>query len=375
MISKHNVLGLIFANMHDATLPEVVHNRSFASVPYLGRYRMIDFDLSAMANSGIYRVAVITKSNYQSLMDHIGTGRPWDLSRKHQGLIILPPYALGGGIYHGRVDALSNYTDFLEHSKADYVVMADCNWVHNVDLEKVFNAHAASGADVTMVCADYEVCAANAGQIIAVRADSEGRVTGMRPGREIPAGRALVSMNMMVASHAWLMEQVARAAAAGKTLFEQEDLAPALDTIHVGCYRWDGYCDLIYDLQSYYDSQLRLISAGNMADLFRRSSPINTKVRDEAPVKYVHGCRVRDSLLADGCVIEGTVENSVIYRGVHVAAGSTVRNSIVMQDSVIEKGAQLDCVIADKHVRFGEGTETAGRPDAPLYLAKHTTVE
>lgn len=371
---KRNTLGMIFPNMHDQTMPELSADRSMGSIPFLGRYRMIDFCLSSMTNAGIQEVAVITKSNYHSLMDHIGTGRPWDLSRKHQGLVMLPPYAFHGGIYHGRIEALYNAFHYLRDTKADYVVMSDCNWIHNVDMAEVVNTHVARGADVTVVCKRFSGEPGITENSISIGADEDGRVNSIELNRRTE-GEAMLSLNIIVVSRQLLLTLVKDAVDKKLQVFERDILANKLSELDIQSYEYTGYADLIYSLQSYYDAQMKLIDREKMSKLFLRDRPVNTKVRDEAPVRYDYGSSVSNSLIADGCVIEGRVENCVLFRGVHVAEGSEVKNSVLMQDTEVGKACKLDCVITDKNVVINAGLAVKGVDGQPLYVPKGTAIK
>jgi glucose-1-phosphate adenylyltransferase len=165
----NNVLGIVFSNMKDDTIRELTEMRTMGSVPFGGRYRLIDFPLSNMTHSGISRVGVVTKSNYRSLMDHVGSGKAWGLSRKHTGLVFLPPYGSGNAIYQNRIGALSGIREYLEHNHEEFVFMTDCDTVVNMDIQKVVDAHLGKGADITIVCKHdmllgLAVCVFNTGQ-------------------------------------------------------------------------------------------------------------------------------------------------------------------------------------------------------------------
>lgn len=373
MINR-NTLGMIFANMHDQTVPELSADRSMGSIPFLGRYRLIDFCLSSMTNAGIQEVAVITKANYHSLMDHIGTGRPWDLSRKHQGLVVLPPYAFHGGIYHGRIEALYNAFHYLRDSHAAYVVMSDCNWIANFDFDDVISRHIETAADFTMVCKKMQLNPEIAKHSVIVKKTPEGRVTDIIMDRYCD-GDALVSMNAIVVSRELLLNLVAEAMSLKLELFERDILAAQKDRLKIMCYEHEGYSDPIYSLNSYYAAQLRLINSEKMGSLFLRERPINTKVRDEAPVKYMHESKVKNCLVADGCVIKGNIENSVIFRSVTIEEGCTVKNSIIMQDTEIGAGAVLDSVITDKNVKISPNLSINGFKNSPLYIPKNSVLK
>ena len=180
MSLNKKILGIIFANMHENVVPELTRQRTMGSVMFGARYRLIDFTLSNMANSGVDEVGIITKSNYQSLLDHLGSGREWDMARKNGGLHLLPPFSnLTSGMYRGRLEALYGISDFIKCSDADYVIMSDCDVVTSLDYNKVFDAHIKSGADITAVysTANLDLEAAEHSNILGI--DETGRVNNV----------------------------------------------------------------------------------------------------------------------------------------------------------------------------------------------------
>ena len=371
---EDRAMGIIFANMHDAAGGDMTKARSMASLPFGGRYRMIDFYLSGMTACGIQDIVVVTKANYRSLMDHIGAGRPWDLSRKNQGLIIAPPFSVEGGVYHGKIEAIYNNLIHLQRNKSEYVVLSDCDWVFSPDMDKLISAHIDSGADLTMVCCKYPLDAVSAKNCVTVRTSKTGRVAEMRINPDV-TGEEMVSMNMFVVSKEKLISLVSEAMSLNRYNFERDILSANLGSLDIRCYEHTGYASRIYNLQSYYRANMDLLYPEVLDSLFRTDRPVRTKIRDEAPVRYGMDSHVKNSVAADGCVIDGTVENSILFRGVTVGRGAVVRNSIIMQGSIVEAGSQLDYVIADKNVRVGQELIIKGVASYPLYIEKGRVLE
>lgn len=371
--SNANALGVIFANSYDNLVPELVAERTMGSIPFAGRYRMIDFVLSNMANAGIDNVSVIVRKNYHSLMDHLGSGREWDLTRKRGGLNIVPPFAERSvKLYSGRVDALASVLSWLQAQKERYVILSDTNVAMNFDFNKLIDAHVASGADVTMVYNRSEIPDGARNDNYTIRIDN-GRVTELLSNDYRPGVQNL-SLNLYIIERETLIQLIRDAAVRGLVYFERDILARNLNLLNVQAYEFDGYAARIADMKSYFDENMRLLEPGNVDKLFDPANPIYTKIRDDNPTRYVTGSHVESSLIADGCCIEGTVENCVLFRGVVIKKGAVVKNCVLMQDTVVESDAELSCVVTDKNVRITRGKHLSGTESFPVYVAKNHTV-
>ena len=377
--SNADALGIIFPNTYDSLIPELVSERLMASIPFAGRYRMVDFILSSMVNSGIGNVSLIVRKNYHSLMDHLGSGREWDLTRKNGGLNIVPPFAQKNiKMYTGRVEALASILEFLKTQKEKYVVMSDANIAVNFDFKKFMDAHISSGADVTVAYSEQELPTGtmNRNEIgtnmyYSFNIDN-GRVVKLDICSK-DSGVQNFSMNIYIMDRELLIEQISNAYLHGHSYFERDILAPQLDKLNVQAYKFDGYLARICALKSYFDENMKLLDEDNLDGLFSRDS-IYTKIRDDNPTRYIGDAKVKNTMAADGCVIEGEVENCVLFRGVRVAKGAKVKNCVLMQDTVVEEGASLEYIISDKNVSFTAGKELRGSDSFPVYVAKHQTV-
>ena len=371
--SNANALGVIFANSYDNLVPELVAERTMGSIPFAGRYRMIDFVLSNMANAGIDNVSVIVRKNYHSLMDHLGSGREWDLTRKRGGLNIVPPFAERSvKLYSGRVDALASVLSWLQAQKERYVILSYTNVAMNFDFNKLIDAHVASGADVTMVYNRSEIPDGARNDNYTIRIDN-GRVTELLSNDYRPGVQNL-SLNLYIIERESLIQLIRDAAVRGLVYFERDILARNLNLLNVQAYEFDGYAARIADMKSYFDENMRLLEPGNVDKLFDPANPIYTKIRDDNPTRYLEGSKVKNSLLADGCVIEGTVENSVLFRGCQIKKGAVVRNCVLMQDTVVEEGCTVEYVVSDKNVHITSGKQLTGTDSFPVFVAKGHTV-
>ena len=367
--SNANALGVIFANSYDNLVPELVAERTMASIPFAGRYRMIDFVLSNMANAGVDNVSVIVRKNYHSLMDHLGAGREWDLTRKRGGLNIVPPFAERSiKLYSGRVDALASVLNWLRDQKERYVILSDSNIAMNFDFNKLIEAHVKSGADVTMVYNRGEIPDGARTDNYTIRIDN-GRVAELLSNDYRPGVQNL-SMNLYIIERESLIQLVRDASVRGLVYFERDILAHNVNILNIHALEYTGYVAHVCDMKSYFDENLKLIDEKNLNALFPKKSPVYTKIRDDNPTRYVTGSNVSNSLLADGCVIEGTVENCVLFRGVKVKKGAVVKNCVLMQDTVVEAGVELDCVVTDKNVRITADKKLSGTKSFPVYVQK-----
>ncbi len=370
MSMNKKVLGMIFANMHENTVPELTKERTMGSVMFGGRYRLIDFTLSNMVNSGIDEVGVITKSNYQSLLDHLGSGREWDLARKKGGLHLLPPFShVTSGMYRGRLEALYGVSDFIIRSDAEYIIMSDCDVVTSMDFNPIIEQHIETGADITVVYASDVIDLEDARRSTIFGIGSDGRVNDVLINPSI-SGAANVSLNTFILSKEFLKNLILEGAAKGLYSFEEDILRARTHEYNIIGYCHKNYYKKISSMMGYYNANMDLLDSEKRGMLFPNNAPVYTKVRDNPPAKYAIGANVRNSLVADGCIIEGTVENCILFRGARVGKGSVVKNSIIMQDSIIGSKCEINCVITDKNVRISDGRMLTGSKNYPLYIGK-----
>lgn len=370
-----NSAGIIFSNIHDKSLPELTKTRTVAAIPFLCRYRLIDFALSNMVNSDIWNIGVIAHSNYHSLMEHIGSGKDFDLARRSGGVKILPPYitSFAGerGLYQTRLEALISVYPYISAIKEELVVLSDCNTVCNVDLRELISEHIAAGADITVAVSDIPAHIGS-GRGIAFRADSGGVVKDVLEGTVSQGSDTDLGLNIMVMSSELLTYLVSDAAAHGYTSFTRDILLRGLRRYSIRICRMSGYSALISSLSDYYSVSTELIRNKAARDeLFLPDKrPIYTKRRNSPPTSYKSGSHVTGSLIADGCSIRGKVEGSVLFRGVKVGENAVVRNSIIMQDSIIGDNAKLDYVICDKNVLIRDGRVLSGCDGTPFCISK-----
>lgn len=373
--------GLIFSNIHDQSITELTNRRTMASVPFGCRYRLIDFALSNMVNSDITKVGIVTHNNYQSLLDHIGTGKDWDLSRRSGGIKLLPPFItsftgpVANKLYSTRLEALMGVTDFIKRCKEDVLVLSDCDAVCNINISDVLAYHERKKADVTIVSAKKKFgdCEFRS-TVIGVESDVDGRLTAVSQFKP-KDGEVEVSTNLIVANRKFLLNLVNDAAAKGLTHFYMDVVSKNLTNDRYFVYPYHGYYNIIGSLEGYFACNMELLDPEKRRELFEVPNfPIYTKVRNSAPTKYTSNASVKNSYIADGCVIDGTVENSIIFRGVKVGKGAVIRNSIILQDTYVGSDVSLNCVITDKNVVINDGRVLSGHQTMPFFIGKGVRV-
>lgn len=372
-----DIMGIIYTGENDARLRELTLGRAVAALPVVGRYRIIDFQMSSLVNSGARNVGVITQRNYHSLMDHLGSGKEWNLHSKKDGLFILPPFLTRDnvGVYEGMLDALRSNLGYLRRSRQEFAVIMDSHVIYNVDFEKMCEQHADTGADITVLYQPADREKAQGEYRVYFDVDDTGKITRFEIDPDKPR-YANESLAAMVVRREWLVDMVQAASAEGKHSFMRDVLQQSINS---GSLRVYGYKSPVRgwhidSVQSYYRFNMDTLRTDVRDELFNRNNPIHTKVRDDMPARYGETANVSGSLIADGCRIDGTVENSVIFRGVTIKRGAVVRNSIVMQDAQIHEDATLDHCVLDKQASIRRGGTLIGPPSYPIVISKNITI-
>lgn len=377
--SKAEALGIIFPNSYDSLVPELVSERLMASIPFASRYRMCDFLISSMVHCGIDNISIIVRKNYHSLMDHLGNGREWDLSRKKGGLNIVPPFAQKQvKMFAGRIEALESIKGYLKKQTEKYVIMSDANIAVNFDFNDLLNAHIKSGADVTMVYRKQEIPKALIRQsteamdlyyALGMNGDRVSKIY-INPSED---GEMNFSLNIYVIERENLIRLIDEAYVHGYTYFVRDILEKQIDQLDIRGYCYDGYVAHIHDMKSYFEENMKLLEEENLDALFS-GNQIYTKIRDDNPTRYINGSKAKNVMVADGCVIEGEVENSILFRGVKIGKGAKVKNCVLMQDTIVEDGASVEYVITDKDVTISSGKLLTGNDSFQVYVSKGQTV-
>ncbi len=363
-------VGIIFSNIHDSAVPELVRVRTLGSIPFGGRYRLIDFPLSNMVNSGIDTVGIITKSNYQSLMDHVGSGKDWDLARKDGGVIMLPPFGdvESDKLYTSRLEALKGVTSFLFRADEDYVVMTDCDTVCRINYNDIIEEHIKNHADITLVYKKFKADESTDEPVTNLTIEN-GRVIKVSYPKQEKGEKYNSFTNIFVMKKSLLQNIVIDSISHNRSHFMTDIVANNLKSMKIYGFEHKGFYAGITSLQAYYESNMSILDEKNRHELFGDRS-VFTKIRDSAPTKYGTSAIIKNSLIADGCTIEGEVENSIIFRNVKVGRGAKIKNSIVMQNTVLGENCTLNCIITDKNVVIRDKKVLSGSENHPFYIGK-----
>jgi len=367
------MMGVINLINEECDLGGLVQSRCTASVPFGGRYRLIDFTLSNMVNSGVETVAVFAHQRYRSLMDHLGSGKEWDLDRTRSGLFILPPAVddpigfLKGDLYH-----LYQHRDYFNRSQQQYVLLSRSYMVCNIDLKPALAQHMESGADITVIYNELYEDETSSARKLGI--DGDGRITDIQEA----TGRLLsnkVSMEMYIMDKELLLDLIETTYAKGYDHLVRDGIMKNIDSLHVRGYEHKGYLGIVNSVDNYYRNSIDLLNPEVARELFaNRERNVYTKIKNEPPTRYEGISTARNSLIANGCTIEGLVENSILFRGVKVAKGAIVRNSIVMQGCRIGENAIIENAILDKDGVINRGRMLAGDRHSPFVSVKSRVI-
>ncbi len=367
------VSGLIFANSNDKLLKKLTEKRSMASVPFGSRYRLIDFSLSNLVNAGITNVGLITNENYRSLMDHVASGIYWDLDRKNGGLHFLSPYMANDvKRFRGSIDALNAAIEFIDRCSSDYIVLYAADILANVDISDVIQAHVKKEADITVVYHNG-MLPMNRDDAMILTMDDDSFVTSVAFDGDHETVQDY-GVGITVISRELLLKLITDAVANDLGSFNRDVLAKKLKCLKVFGYEHSEFITLMNGTDAYYDANMALLDCKTRKQLFNPERPIYTKTRDDMPTRYGIGADVKNSVLGDGCIIEGTVKNSILSRGVKVEKGAVVENCILMQEAKIGKDANIKNVIADKNAVVGDGMVMQGTTEKRVFINKNEIV-
>ncbi len=367
--------SLIFSDSYRGQNNELSMNRTLASIPFGGRFRLVDFVLSSLVNAGVSNVAVITSRNYASLQDHLGDGKYWDLNHRNSGLRILSPFFRSetnneAFLARGKLDALRSVQKHIKSIREEYVVVSNANIVANIDFEKAFEQHISSGADITCV---YSKLANNSRTELELTVDAADRVTDITYS-EGDGKTALTSLGIYLMKRDLLMDIIRDADAHDHYLFEKYALINNLDKLNIKGYEHTEYARIILDVNDYFEASKDMLNDEIRSQLFTSDRPVMTRVKDSVPVLYHYNANIENSLIADGCHIDGTVKNSIIFRNVTIETGAVVENSVIMQNTVVGKNSSLNNVILDKNVNISENKELCGAAEYPYVFKKYTEI-
>ena len=368
----HDTMGIILTRESDNRLGELTAERAEMAVPFAGRYRFIDFILSNMVNSGINNVGLVTHNNYNSLLDHLGSGKEWDLDRKLTGLFFLPPQSKKGTVRQpsGNIEELYRVMYYLRRSREKYVILAEKNIVCNMTYSDVMDFHMSKEADITIVYSELDKRhKREATDITTVEVDNNARVVNMEVQPRLPRSDN-ASMGVYITKKILLENLIEECIANGLTDLEFDLLKRNLKELRIFGYKHDGIVMRVDSVKSYFRNNLSLTNKSIRDELFAKETPIYTKIKDEVPTKYGRNSKVSTCLVADGCNIDGKVSNSILFRGVRISKNTSISNCIIMQGSEVHEDSVLENVILDKDVIVRGGKRLIGQPDFPMVIVK-----
>lgn len=371
-----NTMGIILTGGKNDRLKDISAIRSSSAIPVGGKYRAIDFALSNMVNSGIKNVGVLTQYSFRSLMDHLGSGKEWDLDRRNDGLRVFPPFLSdeNSGWYRGTADALYNNITFLKRSYEEYVVISQGNCIYKMLFDGMLSFHINKNADITIAYRDMSDLKPEELVYLGImELDESGKVLDMQE-KPLHPKTNLGSMGIYIMKREFLISLLEEGAAHGHYELVKDLIIKKLDTLNIYGYRFNGYWRNFSTIQSYYRCNMEMLNPDTRHELFIENGKIYTKVKDEAPAKYNDEAEVKNSIIADGCIIEGCVQNSILFRGVTVKRGAQIKDCIVMQGAVIDENASIQHTIADKNVVVTQNKFLKGEQNWPIILGKNVVV-
>ena len=366
--------AIIFSNLNNNTLSRLTRDRTVAAIPFACRYRLIDFSLSNLVNANISNIQVVCNYNYRSLIEHIGSGKDWDLARRKESVKVISPYQTASNasakVFSTHMEALISMRQYINEFKEEHVVLMDSDTVLNLDIADVIDNHEKTGADITMVTKVTEEGSTTKHPRMFVSSVA-GKIGDAVMATSAVGRNNELCLNIFVMKTAYLRSIIDEAVAYSYNSFTGM-LLTKYKALNYRTYCYDGYAACVSSFLDYYKYSLELASneESRASLLGVRERPIFTRVHNSAPVVYSSNAKVENSLIADDCVIEGTVINSIISRGVKIQKGAVVRDSILFQGTVVEKNAELNCIVTDKSVTVTEGVKLSGNPNMPFFVQR-----
>ena len=367
-----NAFSIIFSDAFaNERIGELIAKRNLASTPFGGRYRLIDFILSSLVNANVANVGVITRNNYGSLVDHLGSGKDWDLNRKNGGLKILAPFVESNGRnINTKLDALMSIKTYIRHANQEYCIIADANIVCNIDFKAILKEHISKNADITCLYRNATVKSDE----MSITVSDDGRINDVLYNTDNSDEKKDVIVKVYVMKKLFLLELIDKGITFGWNDFDKDFIARSFSEYNVYAHKIEGYCSVIRDINEYYNTSKDMFSKDIRKEIFKPERPILTKVKDNIPAMYGDNCRVSNSFVSDGCKIDGVVENSILFRGAVVKKGAVVKDCVIMQDSVVGENCVISNIIADKNVEISYDKVLTGYESLPFVIAKGTKI-
>ena len=369
-----NAAGIIFSSLNNNTLSRLTSDRTVAAIPFACRYRLVDFCLSSMVNANISNINLVANYNYRSLTEHIGSGKDWDLARRSGGIRIISPYQTAHSstakMFSTHMEALISMKEYIDEFTEDYVILMDSDNVLNIDLEDVVKTHERTGAKITLVTKQTEKDYSSKHPRMMVSSVA-GKVADITMSSVYTDRNPELSLGIFIMSTVYL-RKIIEEAQGYNTHSLTNIMLRNFKTQNYRTYKYNGFVASVSSFLDYYKYSVLLAKdeAARSSLLYKAEAPIYTRVHNSAPVVYKEGAKVENSMIADECVIEGTVINSVIFRGVHISKGAVVKDSVLFSGTYVGKNATLNCIVTDKDVHVSDNVQLSGNANIPFYVQK-----
>lgn len=364
-----NAFCILFSDSYEKLdLSELADNRTLASVPFGGRYRLVDFALSSLVGANVHNIGIVTRNKYGSLMDHVGWGKDWDLDRKNSGIKFLTPFLSdnSSAVISNRIEALNSVMDFIKSSLPEYCILCDSNIVMNMDLRKFMEYHVEKDADISVVCKFMKTDSKE----LEVTLDEHGRVVDTLYHQYPQTESKNIQLNIVMLKKDLLINLIEKGVTYGWYSLKKNVIAHGFNEYKIYGYNVDGYTSVIDSVENYYRTSMELLNGDVRSELFHGRNQILTRIKDSVPTMYGDNARAINSLIADGAEIDGFVENCIVFRDVRIKKGAIVKNSILMQGTTIGENSMLNAVITDKDVEIDDGRLLAGTDKMPFIIKK-----
>lgn len=367
-----NAFCILFSDSYENFgLSELSNERTLASVPFGGRYRLVDFILSSLVGAKIRNIGIVTRNKYGSLMDHVGWGKDWDLNRKNGGIKFLTPFLRNNsGAVENEIEALNSVMDYIKSSLPEYCILCDSNIVMNVDLGKLMEFHEEKNADISFCYKSIK----SKEKELEVMLDDNGKLIDTLYHQYPHEEEKNIQLNIVLLKRDLLISLIERGITYGWYSIKKNVIAHGFNDYNIYGYNVEGYTSIIKNVEDFYRTNMELLNTDVRLELFHSKNPVLTRIKDSVPTMYAENAKIVNSLIADGASIDGTVENCIIFRDVKIKKGAVVKNSIIMQGTTVEENAILSGVITDKDVSVNADRILAGTETMPFIITKGKNV-
>ena len=366
--------GIIFSSLNNNTLSRLTSDRTVAAIPFACRYRLVDFALSNMVNANISNIYIVANYKYRSLLEHLGSGKDWDLARREGGITFISPYQTSNkgenAMFSTHMEALKSMKEYITEIKEEYVVLTDSDTVLTIDINNVIRHHESTGASVTIVTREVEPGYSAKTQRPMISSVA-GKVTQIAMGTAYDELHPELALGIYVMQTSYLRRLIEEAEAYNLNSFTMLLLKNCKSSNYM-TYKYTGFAASVSSFLDYYKYSMELVNNEKAREslLWKKEAPIFTRVHNSAPTKHYPGAKVENSMIADECEINGTVINSVIFRDVTIEKGAVVKNCVLFHGTHVCKNANLNCIVTDKDVYISDGVNLSGNDNMPFYIQK-----